>query len=62
MYINLVDGGTYYKIAQSIPPESSEVPLPTGTVHHVGFLQPAPYNTIQGAVDSGSTLNGDSLW
>ena len=60
-YIDLTNGNYFYKITEPIPPLVRTVPAVTGNNHNVGVGEPAPYNTIQTAIDAATTVDGDSL-
>lgn len=51
----------YYKTTQPVETNVRTIPMVTGTTHHVGTGQSAPYDTIQNAINAASTLNGDCL-
>ncbi|WP_277406389.1 hypothetical protein [Lacrimispora xylanisolvens] len=60
-YIDLTNGNYFYKITEPIPPLVRTIPSVTGNNHNVGIGEPAPYNTIQTAIDAATTVDGDSL-
>ncbi len=60
-YIDLSNGNLYYKTTQPVETNVRTIPMVTGTTHHVGTGQSAPYDTIQNAINAASTLNGDCL-
>lgn len=61
LYVDVASGQLYFKTTQPVPPLVRPIPLPTGTTRLVGAGQPAPYDTIQGAISAGTTVNGDRL-
>jgi hypothetical protein len=58
-YIDVSTGNYYYKTTQPTPPLVRAIPAVTGNTHMVGVAQPAPYNSIQTAINA--STDGDAL-